>query len=108
MGNYNSPRQNEVGESNIKHTDYSDSNTSYLSMEHAAKFLFVSVSKMEKISASRLIPVYKPTKGKVYFKKQDLIDYIESGRQKSIYEVESEAICEIANNKRSLGKVIKK
>ncbi len=80
----------------------------YLGMCEAARFLSVSISKLQKMSAKRIIPVYKPTGGKVYFKKQDLIDYIESGRQKSIYEVESEAIREMANNTRSLKKVINK
>ncbi len=55
----------------------------YLSLCEAAKFLSISNSKMEKMSAARLIQVYKPSNGKVYFLKKDLIEYINSGKQYS-------------------------
>lgn len=100
MRNEISPRQSEDGKINIKTTDQIPADIQYLDLRSAARFLFVSVSKLQKLSAKRVIPVYKPTNGKVYFKKQDLIDFIESGRQKSIYEIESEAIKEMVNNSR--------
>jgi len=100
MRNVISPRQSEDGKINIITTDQIVADIQYLDLRSAARFMFVSVSKLQKLSAKRVIPVYKPTNGKVYFKKQDLIDFIESGRQKSIYEIESEAIKAMANNAR--------
>lgn len=64
----------------------------YLNLAESARFLKVSVSTMEKISANRLIPVYKPSGGRVYFKKQDLIMHIESGRLRSRQEIEESVI----------------
>ncbi len=103
MGKEISPRQNEVGDNNIKFINYNDSNMCYLSMEDAARFLLVSKSKIQKMSASRIIPVYKPSGGKVYFKRQDLIDYIDSGKQMSINEICDEALSKM----RSMRKVEK-
>ena len=68
----------------------------FLSMQQSADFLHLKISTFQKISAKRLIPVYKPRNGKVYFKQQDLIDYIESGRQKSVFELEAETLQSLA------------
>ena len=62
----------------------------YLDTKEAASFLKVSISTIQKISASRIIPLYKPSNGKVYFLKQDLISYIEAGRKKSYFELQAE------------------
>jgi excisionase family DNA binding protein len=64
----------------------------YLTLAEAAKFLKVSLSTMEKVSASRMIPVYKPSGGKVYFKRQDLISYVNEGRLRSRKEIEEAAL----------------
>lgn len=48
----------------------------FLTMKEAATYIKVSISKMQKISSSRIIPVYKPTGGKVYFRQSDLIKYL--------------------------------
>ena len=63
----------------------------FCSLKEAAGFLKISKSKMQKMSASRVLPVYKPD-GKVFFKIQDLKDYMESGRQQSIREIVQESI----------------
>lgn len=52
----------------------------YLTIIGAAKFLKISGSKMQVISASRLVPVHKPTNGKIYFKPDDLLHFIASSR----------------------------
>jgi hypothetical protein len=63
----------------------------FLTMKEAAALLKRSLSSMQKISASRRLPVYKPTKGKVYFKKSDLINFFNNGRLRTRYEIELEA-----------------
>ena len=70
-------------------------NEEYLSLSEAASFLKISVSKMQKMSASRLIPLYKPSNGKVYFLKDDLLMYISAGRKSSKEEIEETAISDL-------------
>jgi hypothetical protein len=65
------------------------SDSPYLDIKQTVEFLKVSKSQVEKISADRIIPVYKPA-GKVYFLKSDLLKYIEGGRMKSISELTEE------------------
>lgn len=102
MRNENSPRHTEDGAIyNKSIEERQHQSTPYLTMRGAAAFLYVSISTIEKMSANRVVPVYRPSKGKVYFKVQDLIDYIESGRQKSIYELQGEAIQGLVYHPRS-------
>jgi hypothetical protein len=56
-------------------------NEEYFGMKEAAIFLKLSISAMQKISAKKVIPVYKPNNGKVYFKKSDLLNYLQCGKQ---------------------------
>jgi excisionase family DNA binding protein len=51
-----------------------------LTMQESADFLRISISTMQKLSASKVIPSYKPGKGKVLFKREDLMNYLHSGR----------------------------
>jgi predicted HTH domain antitoxin len=51
----------------------------FLELNQAAEYLSLSKSAMQKISAKRIIPVYKPTNGKVYFLIRDLNDFIDRG-----------------------------
>jgi Helix-turn-helix domain len=67
-------------------------NREFFDMKEAAVFLKVSISTMQKISASRLIHVYKPRKGKVYFTKNDLITYWNTGRLRTRNEIEQETL----------------
>ena len=62
-------------------------NAEYLSLKEAACFLKISISKMQKMSANRLLPIFKPTNGKVYFSKTDLLNYISAGRICSQQEI---------------------
>jgi hypothetical protein len=57
------------------------SNNEFMGMKEAAEFLQLSISSMQKLSARRTIPVYKPSNGKVYFKRDDLLNYLNTGRQ---------------------------
>lgn len=62
-------------------------NDTYLTIPEAAQFLKLSVSSIQKISASRKLPIYKPTNGKVYFLKDDLAKFIASARLASRSEI---------------------
>jgi len=64
-------------------------NDAFMDLKEAAQFLKISRSSMEKISANRLVPIYKPG-GKVYFLKRDLVKYIQSGRLRSRKEIVNE------------------
>jgi hypothetical protein len=69
----------------------SQSEHPYLDMKGAAKFLMISLSKMQKLSAERVFPVFKPNNGKTYFKRDDLIKYLETSKIKSHEEVLKES-----------------
>lgn len=58
------------------------SSSGYLSPEQAADYLQVSKSLIYKLGALNVFPRYKPTQGLVYYKKQDLDEWIEKGRIK--------------------------
>jgi hypothetical protein len=57
------------------------SEAEFLDLKETASFLKISISTMQKISANRLIPVYQPRNGKVYFKKAELIEYLNASRK---------------------------
>lgn len=63
-----------------------------LTLDETASFMGVSRSTLYKMSHNRDLPVYKPTGGRLYFKKDDLIKYMQSNRVMSKQEIEREAI----------------
>lgn len=60
-----------------------------LTMQESANFLRISISTMQKISASKVIPSYKPGKGKVLFKREDLMNYLQRGKLHSQNQINS-------------------
>ena len=68
-----------------------------LTANEAADFMGVSKSTLYKMSYNRNIPVYKPTGGRIYFKKDDIVDYLRQNRVMSSKEIEQEAINYLAN-----------
>lgn len=52
----------------------------YLTPDQAAAYLNVSKSMIYKLGSLNIFPRYKPTQGLVYYKKEDLIQWIEKGR----------------------------
>ena len=71
-----------------------------LKTEEAASFLSISLSKLYKMSAKRELPLYKPGGKKVYFKREDLLEWLSTNRCMSNHEIEKEAINYITNGKR--------
>lgn len=52
----------------------------YLTATEAAAFLRITMANLYKLTMAKTIPFYKPTK-KLYFKKAELIDYINQAKQ---------------------------
>jgi len=63
----------------------------FLTVTDAAAYLQISKSSLYKLTMKRSLPFYQPNGGKVYFKEEDLINYIESSRVKTQQEIEYEA-----------------
>jgi excisionase family DNA binding protein len=62
-----------------------------LSLSEAATYLNISKSHLYKMTAESRIPHYKPNGKVIYFKKQDLDDWIYRKRVKTVDEVRKEA-----------------
>ena len=75
----------------------------YLTLQQAAEYLGYKPSYMYKLTHRRLIPFYKPTNKKIYFKKSDLDAWIKRNRQKSKSEIRKISDSYISNQ--SLKKV---
>lgn len=52
----------------------------FLNTKEAAAFLQISVGKIYQLTMKKTIPFYKPG-GKLYFKKSELIEYINKNKQ---------------------------
>lgn len=61
-----------------------------LNVEEAAEFLDLSKSHIYKLSSRGEIPHYKPTGKRLYFLKEDLIDFLKAGKVKTNREIEKE------------------
>ena len=59
----------------------------YLTLQQAAEYLGFKPSYMYKLTHRRLIPFYKPTKKKLFFKKSDLDNWISSNKKISTSEI---------------------
>lgn len=65
----------------------------------AATFLHLSVPTIYGLVHSRLIPYYK-RRQRLYFKKNDLDQWIESGRRSTIQEIKEAAVQSLAKGRR--------
>lgn len=71
----------------IKHRPHDDVTNDFLTISEAARFLELSKSTLNNKVSRAEIPVMKRS-GKVYFYRQDLIEYLKSGRRKTIDQTE--------------------
>lgn len=62
-----------------------------LSFEEAAKYMNVSPSQLYKLTCKRLIPAFKPGGKLLFFKRDDLDNWMLSKRRKTAKEISSEA-----------------
>ena len=66
------------------------SNNSFITANEAAKYLGCSAANIYKLTMNCEIPYYKPNGKKLYFKKNELDEWIEKSRVPSIYETLNE------------------
>ena len=79
----------------IKHRPHDEGTNDFLTIAEAARFLSLSKATLyNKISRAE-IPVMKRS-GKVYFSRQELIEYLKAGRRKTIAESAEDALVEMA------------
>lgn len=64
---------------------------SYMNTLEASEYLDISKSHLYKLTMNRNIRFYKPNGKKIYFKKNDLDNYLNSKKSKSINDLELEA-----------------
>ena len=69
-----------------------------ITAKEAAKLLDVSMSSLYKMTHTNEVPFYKPGGNKLYFKKEELLNWILQRRVKSQSEIEQEAINYVVNN----------
>ncbi len=68
----------------------SDSNDRPLSIDEASEFLHIPKSTLYQFTSTRKIPFQKVGK-KILFFKQELIEWVESGKKKTQKEIEAES-----------------
>lgn len=74
----------------------------FLTLEEAADYLSLSKSAMYKMTSKREIPFYNPGGKKIYFKKEELNNWIISGKVKSSLEVELDMTSYLSRNNKNL------
>jgi excisionase family DNA binding protein len=73
----------------------------YLNALEASEFLRLSIATVYTMTSRRQIPFYKKGK-KLYFRQEDLVKWMETGRHKDQTEISKEAINHVQNNKRKV------
>jgi excisionase family DNA binding protein len=74
-------------------------NRDFIDFNEAAAYLRISKAKLYYLTSHHLIPFYKPVGRKIYMRVSDLDQWINSGRIKPAYELEKEAVTDIAKIK---------
>lgn len=62
----------------------------YLGADQAAEFLNISKSHLYKLTFRNRIPFYKPGGKLIYFKREELSEWVKKGRVKTQEELEAE------------------
>ncbi|MBK6978382.1 MAG: helix-turn-helix domain-containing protein [Cytophagaceae bacterium] len=71
--------------------EQSINNKEVLNFTEATKYLEVSASHLYKLTSANIIPFYKPNGKKLYFKREELNDWLLSNRFSTKEEIESKA-----------------
>lgn len=85
--------------SNTQQPAQSENTDEILNVEEAAKFLNLAKSTIYRLRYNQQIPCSKPGKH-LYFSKKELTEWVQSGRVKTISEIEKEASNYVNRNKR--------
>lgn len=67
------------------------SHKEFLTASEAAEFLGISIHQLYKYSSQNILPHYKPQNKLLYFKKIELIQFIEAARIKSQEEIDNKS-----------------
>lgn len=70
----------------------------FLNIEEASKFLNLAKATVYTLTSAGKIPVIKKGK-RLYFTKQELIDWLKKGRKKTIQEIEEDATNYVLKNR---------
>ena len=62
----------------------------FFTIEEAAEYLQVSLSAIYKLTSNNEIAYFKPGGKKIYFKKENLKEWIERSKVLSVFEIDSE------------------
>ena len=71
----------------------------FLNALEAAEFLRLSITTVYTMTSKRLIPFFKKGK-KLYFRRDDLVKWMETGRCKDQQQIREEALQYVQNHKR--------
>ena len=71
----------------------------FLSLREAAEYLDMSKSSIYKLTSSRSINFTKPNRGKIYFNKEDLDQWVEKNKFLSKENVRNQSIKQLKENK---------
>lgn len=71
-----------------------------LNLSEAAKYLDISESHLYKLTSSRQIPHFCPQGKKLYFRREELDQWLQRNRQSSSDEIDREATNYLIRNKR--------
>lgn len=63
-----------------------------LTVNEAAVYMDLSKPTLYKLTSKNKIPFYKPTMGKIYFRREELKSYMLSGRQSTEQELSDNAV----------------
>jgi|SRR5579863_433231 len=77
----------------------STENKEIMNIDEVAAFLFISKSTLYKFVMNRKIPHFK-VGGKLYFKRSDLMSWVQEGKVKTMAEIQNEASTYILNRRR--------
>ncbi len=70
----------------------------YLTVQEAADFLGLSVQYIYQLTSGKRVPYYKPFGNRVYFKREELEQFISESRVASAAELEAQAVTYTLNH----------
>ena len=71
-----------------------------LNFNEAAKYLDVSPSHLYKLTSTKHVPHFCPQGKKLYFKREELNEWLQRNRQTSIEEMEEKTMLSLSKSKR--------
>jgi len=64
----------------------------FLTSRETASFLGISIQTLYKLSSKRILNSYRPSGRKIYFKKEDLLEWIEKGKRLSMSTLNKKSV----------------